>query len=94
MKRQSSHQKAPAVSQPQVPAADAKAQHQPGQEGAQEKQEVRKGGIPGPQGTQKIVEQPQAQPQNAGGQEPGGGKSRRRQPKSLFVQLPPLRGSL
>ena len=85
-------QKPQGVAQPQVAAADAEAQIDPDPGAAQQKQPVRKDGMPGPQRPEEPVCRTQLGPQDQGPQHPGGGQGRGRQRRKR-PKMPRLRGS-
>ena len=86
-------QKPQGVAQPQVAAADAEAQIDPDPGAAQQKQPVRKDGMPGPQRPEEPIVQPQPGPQQAADKEPPGSDCRRRHPKRRRFHPPAALGS-
>ena len=89
--RDCAHKKPGAVSQPQVAAADAEAKLQPGGKGSKGEKKVGKGCQLRPQRAQKIINDAQRHPHEAGRQESLGRKRRGDHPSSRLSQ-PVFRG--
>lgn len=77
------------VAQPQVTAADGKAQIQPYTEGKQNENSVCSGSISAAQGPQKTIHKAAQTPQQTGNRQPGSGYGRGDHPNRRRIQ-PPL----
>ena len=84
---QKHHQKA---GRPQLPAADPKHEHRRLPVQGQQKQQIRGPCIPGPQGPEKAVAQPQLQAEDIGPGEKGQHRGRGDHPSSRRNQPPPV----